>query len=381
MKEKKNRRRGNTESYTSVSKRQNIGLPPGTLVDGTAEREHYVAINSFLFSSNSYSEQEVSRDDLIRHLTDHPEHPWTDMLSSQSGTSEVAWVNIIGLHDKNLLEALGFHLKIHPLVLEDIQNVGHRPKIEDYGSYVMIIFKMLHWNQDSRSLHTEQVSLILGRDYVITFQEHEGDVFDSIRERIRSGTGRVRKSGADYLAYALIDTIIDNYFFIIENIEEEVENIEYQIIEEAHGGGTPMVYQLKKQLVILRKAIWPLREMLYESLREEYSLIGADTKLFLKDAFDHIVQVIDSNEVLRDILKSAEESYHAQMSNSTNAVMKVLTIIATIFMPLTFIAGIYGMNFHFIPELQWKWGYFAVLGIMVIVAGSMIVFFRRRNWL
>jgi magnesium transporter len=359
-------RRTAMKSIKNRFRSYHIGMPPGTLL-AAADRGHIEVKKSYFeFSRDTFEERELAPDELPPAL---------------EGRRSVTWLNYSGINDSELLEQLGEKLRIHPLALEDIQNLDHRPKIEEFDSYLHIIFKMLRWEDETESIDTEQVSVLLGRDYVVTFQEREGDVFDPIRERIRKGTGRVRKSGADYLAYALIDTVIDNYYLIVEQIEEKIETMEEAIHEGNQDFDTKRLHHFKRQAILLRRAVWPLREMIANCLRDDYPLIGKKTKPFLKDVYDHVLQAADSIELIRELLVSLTDAYNARISNSTNSVMSILTIIATIFIPLTFIAGIYGMNFTYMPELTWRWGYFTVLGVMAIVGLLMYLLFKRRKWL
>ncbi len=228
---------------------------------------------------------------------------------------------------------------------------------------------------------TEQVSLILGPNFVLSFQENVGDVFDQIRERIRSGKGKIRKMGADYLVYTLLDAIVDNYFIILEKIGEQIEFIEERLIINPASDTLNTIHKLKREMLFLRKSVWPLREVISGMERGESSLIKGTTKIYLRDVYDHNIQIIDTIETLRDMLSGMLDIYLTSISNRLNAVMKVLTIIATIFMPLTFLAGIYGMNFKYMPELEWKWGYPLILLIMSTIGISMLFYFKRKKWL
>lgn len=345
---------------------QHIGLPPGTLLPQGDRTNEPVDKTYFTFNQADFTERGLDYDELPDDLTNR---------------RVVSWLNYSGIHDSILLEQLSGKLQVHSLALEDIQNLEHRPKIEEFGSLLLIIFKMLRWDEESSSIDSEQVSLLLGKEFVVTFQERGGDVFDPIRERIRKGTGRIRKSGADYLAYTMIDTVIDNYYLIVERVEEKIEELEEAIHEESREFEITRLHHFKRQAIALRRAVWPLREMISTCIRDEYQLIDKKTKLFLKDVYDHVLQVADSVEIIRELLLSLTDSYNSRISNSTNSVMSILTVIATIFIPLTFIAGIYGMNFSYMPELNWRWGYFAVLGVMGVVGVLMFFLFKKRKWL
>jgi magnesium transporter len=279
------------------------------------------------------------------------------------------------------VERLGAHFGIHPLVLEDIVNTNQRPKLDLMGDYLFVVFRMLTWDAVAGEVRSEQVSLILGQRYVLTFQERAGDVFDPLRERIRKGLGRIRKGGADYLAYALLDVIVDNYFVVVEQLDEQIESLESRLVQQPSTEMLGQLNRLKRQALYLRKSIWPLREAVAGLQRRESPLIGETTALYLRDLYDHVIHVIDTVETLRDLLAGMLDVYLSGVSNRMNEVMKVLTVISTIFIPLTFIVGVYGMNFEYMPELHYKGGYPLAWGIMLVVAGALVLFFRRRRWL
>jgi len=293
----------------------------------------------------------------------------------------VTWINIYGLHDVDIINRLGNHFEIHPLVLEDILDTRQRPKFEDMESYVFIVMKMLAFDDSENRINIEQVSLILGPNFVISFQEREGDVLEPVRERIRSLEGRIRKRGADYLTYALLDAVIDNYFVVLEKLNNQIEDLEDELITNPGKEALHTIYTLKRELIFLRKSVWPLREIISAMERGESSLIDESTRIFLKDVYDHTIQVIDTIESLRDMVSGMMDTYLSSINNRMNEVMKVLTVIATIFIPLTFIVGVYGMNFKYMPELAWRWGYFVVLIFMITVGLVMFIYFRSRKWL
>jgi magnesium transporter len=301
--------------------------------------------------------------------------------------STVTWINIDGVYRVDIIEKIGKYFDFHPLVLEDIVNTAQRPKIEDFESYLFLVLKMLYRKDDAKEAKAEQISLIIGPQYVITFQEIEGDVFDPVRERIKAGKGRLRKRGSDYLAYALIDAIIDNYFIVLEKMGEDIEELEKELISNPKPQTLHEINRLKGELLFLRKSVWPLREVINGLQRDESNLIKESTVIFLRDVYDHTIQVIDTIETFRDLVSGMFDTYLSSVSNKMNEVMKVLTIIATTFIPLTFIAGIYGMNFNpeaspwNMPELSWDYGYFVVIGVMVMIALGMLVYFKRKKWL
>ena len=292
----------------------------------------------------------------------------------------VSWVNVNGIHNIQIIEQLGAHIGLHPLVMEDLVHLDQRPKLEEYDGYLFIVFKMLHYDA-TEGVRVEQVSLVASETYVISFQEYAGDVLEPIRNRIRTSKGRIRKMGADYLAYALMDTIVDHYFVVIEKIGDKIEGIEADILEEVNKGTMLQISQLKKDIILLRRSIWPLREVVAELQRLESPLFKKKTAAYLRDLYDHIIQVIEMLETMGDLLASLTDLYVSEQGLRMNEVMKFLTIIGTIFIPLTFISGIYGMNFAYMPELQSKYGYPIAMFIMALIGGGFLVYFKRRGWL
>ena len=293
----------------------------------------------------------------------------------------VTWINIDGLHQLDIIEKVGQNFNIHPLVLEDIVNTGQRPKTEEFEDLIFVVLKMLHYNENSEKITSEQFSLVLGPNFLISFQEIQGDVFRTVRERIRKPKTRIRKAGCDYLAYALIDAIVDHYFLILEKLGENIEILEEDLLENPSPATLQTLHEMKREMIYLRKQIWPIRELINSLVKGESSLINESTSLFFRDIYDHTIQIIDTIESYRDILSGMLDIYLSTLSNKMNEVMKVLTIIATIFIPITFVAGIYGMNFKFMPELEWRWGYVMVWAIIVVVAGIMISYFKKKQWI
>jgi magnesium transporter len=295
--------------------------------------------------------------------------------------SSVMWLNIDGVHQPEIIEQVGKSIGVHPLVLEDIANTGQRPKVEDFEDYIFVVLRMLMFDEKENQTKTEQISMVLGPDFVVAFQERQGDVFDIIRERLRNNKGRIRKMGADYLAYSLIDAIVDNYFMVLEKLGEAIEEIEDKLVTEPKSETLQAIHDLKREIVFLRKSVWPLREVISRLERSESSLISKTTLVYLRDVYDHTIQVMDSVDTFRDTLSGMLDIYLSSVSNRMNEIMKVLTVIATIFIPLTFLAGIYGMNFKAMPELDQPWGYPAVLILMLTIAVVMLIYFRKRKWL
>ena len=279
-----------------------------------------------------------------------------------------------------MIEKIGRKFNLHHLVLENIIQTGQRPKIEDFDEYIFFLIKMLYYAPTGGFIEEEQVSIILGKNYVISFQEKPGDVFDIIRERIRDPKYRIRKEGSDYLAYSLLDRIVDNYFVILETLGDTIEDTEKEVFSKSDGKTIRKIYSMKRKMIMVRKSIWPLREVVSSFIRSESPLISRSNYRFLNDLYDHIILLIDTIESFRDMVSGLLDIYLSSVSNKMNEVMKVLTIIATIFIPLTFIAGVYGMNFRNMPELYWPWAYFAVLGLMGVITIGMIIYFKRKKW-
>jgi len=351
--------------FKKVAKKK-IGLPPGTLVHVGEKKAEKVRIRIIDYDEAQFEEKEAK--------TVEECFPFKD-------TPTVTWINIDGLHDIEIIEKIGKHFGLHPLLLEDILNTEQRPKMEDHEDYLFIVLKMLYYDEEKHDITAEQVSIILGSNFVISFQEQEGDVFKFIRERIRNGKGRIRKVGSDYLAYALVDAIVDNYFIILEKLGEKIEEMEEELVTNPTPETLQTIHHLKREMIFLRKSVWPLREVISALERGEPTLIHESTGIYLRDLYDHTIQVIDSIETFRDMVSGMLDIYLSSISNRMNEVMKVLTIIATIFIPLTFIAGIYGMNFQYMPELGWHWGYPAVWFVICAIFIVMLVYFKRKRWM
>ncbi len=342
------------------------GLPPGTVVYVGEKKSEEVKIRIMDFNEAHFEEKEVDEVEECFPFRSKP---------------TVTWINIDGVHEVDVIEKLGKHFNLHPLVLEDVANTGQRPKIEDFADYIFLVLKMLYYDEKERETKAEQVSLVLGSNWLISFQEREGDVFDSVRERIRSDKGRIRKMGGDYLIYALVDSVVDHYFQILERIGEKVEEIEDELVTNPAPETLHNIHDLKRQMIFLRKSVWPLREVINRLERWESPLVQKSTYIYLRDVYDHTIQVIDAIETFRDMVSGMLDIYLSSVSNRMNEVMKVLTIIATIFIPLTLVAGLYGMNFKYMPELEWSWGYPMVLLSMLIIGLLMVMYFRRKKWL
>lgn len=341
------------------------GDPPGTLIR-EKEAASPVPITIIRYNSTEMEEYQVSS---------------YEEIPNELSSEEVLWINVDGVRDGNLLSGLGHKFDIHGLILEDIQNTGQRPKIEEGENYLYTSLKMIQWQKDVNILDLEQISIFLREGLVITFQERRGDVFEAVRNRIREKKGRVRLKGADYLYYCLVDELVDYYLITVGELEECYDKVEERMMEGKREGIMESVHELRHQVVTLKRSIWPLREEMLLINKGQYAIISEDTSLFFRDVYDHILQLNDSVDSYRDMLGGIIDYYHSSLSADMNAVMKVLTLIATIFIPLTFLAGIYGMNFQNMPELGWKFGYPAILILMGIVAVIMLIFFKKKKWI
>ena len=342
------------------------GLPPGTLIHIGEQKTERTRVEILDYDESHLLEKEIET---------------IDECLQFKNAQTVTWINVEGLHQVETLEKLNECFELHPLVMEDILNTDQRPKMEDYGDYIYVVLKLLYSNEMGSRIETEQVSLILGPHFVISFQERGGAVFNPVKERIRNGKGRIRKMGADYLAYALLDSIVDNYFLVLEKLGEKIEFLEDELVANPTRSTLQAMHNLKSDMILLSRSVWPLREVISGLERGESPLIKESTRVYLRDIYDHTIQVIDTIETFRDMLSGMLDIYLSSISNRMNEVMKVLTIIATIFIPLTFVVGLYGMNFHYMPELEWSWGYPAVLLVMFVIVVCMLIYFRKRKWL
>lgn len=340
-----------------------IGIAPGSLE--TVPDEQKTTIRLFDYSPNALQEKTLITVEESFSLKDTP---------------TISWIDIDG-RDVNIIQEINTHFGVHPLVLEDIVNRGQRPKIEDYDTYLFFVLKMIHFDAKNNDIDSEQIGLVLGENFVISFQEREGDIFEPIRVRIREGKGRIRKMGADYLAYALFDAIVDHYFLVLEQLGGEIDQLEEELLEKLEQDMPLRIHKLKSQMIYLRKHIWPLREVLSHFERGDSQLVKKETRIFLRDVYDHTIQINETIEALRETLSGLHDIYLSSISNRMNEIMKILTLFAAIFIPLTFIVGIYGMNFENMPELKMKYGYFTLLTIMALLGLGMFFFFKKRKWL
>jgi magnesium transporter len=353
-------------SMKSISRRsKKSGLPPGTLVHIGEKRTGATTITLFEYDASHCRESKV---------------PSPENLTVAAEPT-VTWIDVSGIHQLDVIEAFGKRFNLHPLLLEDIVNTEQRPKVDEYDSCWYVVVKMLYAGDRPKGFLVEQVSFILGSNFILSFQENGRDVFEPVRERLRSGKGRIRQSGSDYLLYALIDAVVDEYFGVLEAMGERLESLQDAVVANPQPATLNDIHLLRRELLVLRRAVWPLREAVGKVERSESPLIRASTKVFFRDVYDHVIQTIDTIETLRETVTGVLDIYLSSTTYRLNEVIKVLTIITTIFMPLTFIAGIYGMNFEFMPELHSKWGYPLVLLGMAAITIGMLVFFKRKKWL
>lgn len=351
-----------TRLYKKV--KRHLGLPPGTIIK-TTKSAHDVKITVFDYDAENFQEKSIKDVEECFPFKDSP---------------SVTWINIEGINSE-VIQKIDEHYGIHPLVSEDIVNAGQRPKMEDYGGYIFIVLKMIYFSEEAKEIVDEQISLILGSNFVLSIQEKKGDVFDPIRNRIREAKGKIRTLGPDYLAYTLLDAVVDNYYVILEKHGEAIDQLEMDIMMNPNNTLSRAIHQIKRDMIYLRKQIWPLREVISGLQRDESKLIQHSTGVYLRDVYDHTIQVMDTVESFRDMLSGLNDSYLASISNKMNEIMKVLTMFSAVFIPLTFMAGIYGMNFENMPELKTKYGYFVLLGLMAVVFVGMVIFFKRKKWL
>jgi magnesium transporter len=342
-----------------------VGLPPGSIIHVGEQKIEKVKITLTEFDEKNVETCEINSVEEI--------DPYTD-------TPQVTWVSVSGLHDTELIKQIGEKFSIHPLVLEDILNTETRPKIEMTDDYIFIAMKMLTYNNNESEIVTEQVSFILGDTFVFSFLEKSDNIFNPIKDRITNNYGRVRKQASDYLFYALMDVVVDQYFLLLEQIEQNIESLDDEVITNADRSQIEKIYNLKNKLLLTRRSVWPLRELFTRLMREESKLINKKIVPYLRDLLDHTIQITETIELQREITNGLMETHLSMMSYKMNEVMKVLTVIATIFIPLTFIVGIYGMNFPNMPELEWPWAYFALWGVMICVVLFMLFYFKRKKW-
>lgn len=343
-----------------------IGLPPGTLIYTGDKEKEPVKIKVFEFDEENFSEQEFQS---------------VENIFEFKSSKKNVWINVDGVHDVEIMEKIQNNFGIHPLAMEDILHTSQRPKVEEYDNYMFLVLRMFFYNDEIRELKNEQVSIILSENYLISFLEDAGDVFDPVRERIRKEGTKIRKNGVDFLAYSIMDAIVDSYFHILEQIGEEIEEVEDRLVVDTQKEDIQLVHRMRRNMILLRKSVWPLREVISALQRNENNVIKSSTQIYLRDVYDHVIQIIDTIESYRDMIVGMLDVYLSSTSNKLNEVMKVLTIISTLFIPLTFLAGVYGMNFKFFPELEkdwmYPWGFWSITLIIIVI---MLIFFKRKKW-
>ena len=346
---------------------QKVGLPPGSVVFVGEERTEPIQFRVLEYGPD--------------HLVE-TDHEGLDEVLKYRDTTPVTWINVSGVHDESVVRTIGDHFHIHPLIQEDIAHTGQRPKLDPQENYLYLVVKMLYFDEErSGELRAEQVSLLVGERNIISFQEDPGDVFDPVRKRIRNGRGQIRDRGPDYLAYAILDVIVDHYFVVLEELGIRTEEIEDEIMGETPKDIEDDIHDLRRDLIYVRRMTWPMRELMYQLERLDSPLWAETNQPYVRDTYDHVVQVLDLVEALRDTASGLHDLHMTSISNRMNEIMKVLTIIGTIFIPLTFIAGIYGMNFEYMPELGWTWGYPAAWAVMLALAVALLYYFYRREWI
>ncbi len=343
-----------------------LGLAPGSLIFTGTKKMASVKISLIQYNDNIYEE------------TIQPNIE--EAITTCEKFEGVSWINIDGLHDINTIELAGSKLKIHKLTIEDILTIGQRPKIDEFADYFFIVMKMFQFNALEENVDDEQLSFIIKKNLLLTFQEKEGDVFNHVKKRLIDGKGTIRKRGSDYLTYALMDSIVDYYFDVIEKLGEKIDELENDLLDKPDQKTMLKLHSIRREILHLRRSVYPLRELLNRLDKIEDPIISPDTKIFIRDLYDHTIQVIETIEVFRDMASSMMDLFMNSQSNKMNSIMKVLTIVSTIFIPLTFIVGVYGMNFN-MPEIQYDWAYFVVWGAMVTIAVGMMFYFKKKGWI
>ncbi len=342
------------------------GLPPGSIVSVGDKKTKEVNVSLIEYDENDLHQKKINNLKELLTIEDK---------------SAVSWINADGVHETEILHFIGENLGLHSLILEDILNTDQRPKIEEFDTYIFIVVKMIYTDKEKEEIITEQISIILANKYLLSFQEKPGDVFNPIRERLKNQKGKLRNNGTDYLCYTLIDVIVDNYFHVLESIGIKIEKIEEELLFNPSQDALKEIHKLKQDVIFLQHSIWPLREVINNFKKSDSALVQEFTIRYLDDVYDHCIQVIDSLNTYKDIISGLLDVYISNVSNKMNEVMKTLTIIATIFIPLTFLAGIYGMNFENMPELKYEGAYFFILGFMFLIFILMIAYFRKKRWL
>jgi len=350
----------------SFFRKKHVGLPPGSVVFVGDEKTTDIHFSVIDYTPDGLEEKRYTD---VEDILDYRDSPTS------------TWINVTGVHDESIIRTIGEHFGLHPLIQEDIAHTGQRPKLETYDDHVYVVSKMLYHDEEADHLRAEQVSFVLGGSYLLSFQEDPGDVFEPVRKRLREGRGRIRTAGTDYLTYALLDVIVDHYFVILEALGDRAEEIEDEVLDDPQTETQERINDLRRDLIFMRRMTWPVRELLSQLERLDSPLWSDDTRPFVRDTYDHAVQVLDLVESLRDVVGGLTDLYMTSLSNRMNEIMKVLTIMGTIFIPLTFIAGIYGMNFEYMPELTVWYGYPVAMTGMGAIAVVLLIYFRRKEWI
>lgn len=345
-------------------RKDGLNQAPGSLIFLGSRKMEQSTMDIFTYGPSLFSEDTLEK------------IPSMDVLK----TKKVHWLNLTGLHDTELFKRMGEQYHLHPLILEDILNTSQRPKLEESPKELFLVLKMFHFDEEQQGVVSEQLSLVLGKNYLLTFQEAPGDVFESVRERIRNDRGRVRQSGADYLLFALADAVVDSYYSTMERIGTRIEAMEESILNDDDGTGSDRINQLRKELIYLRKSVQPATEALFQLARIEHPLIKEETRPYLRDLHDHIKQIAESIDHYRDLLKDQMDLLNSRLNNKLNRIMKTLTILSAVFIPITFVAGVYGTNFHYIPELSYPYAYYIFLGAELCLAGILLFIFKKKKW-
>jgi len=350
----------------TFNRKRDVGRPPGSVVFSGEEKAHAVRFSVLDYTNDTLEETDFSTAEEVL--------PYRDSATT-------TWINVSGVHDEDAVRTIGDHFGLHPLIQEDIVHTGQRPKLETYDDHVYVVSKMLYHDEEEDHLRAEQVSFVLGGSYLLSFQEDPGDVFEPVRRRLREGRGRIRSRSTDYLTYALLDVIVDHYFVILEELGRRTEEIEEEVLDDPQPETQEHINDLRRDLIFMRRMTWPVRELLSQLQRLESPLWSDETRPFVRDTYDHAVQVLDLVESLRDVVGGLTDLYMTTLSNRMNEIMKVLTIIGTIFIPLTFVAGIYGMNFEYMPELTVWYAYPVAMAGMATIAAALLLYFRRKEWI
>ncbi|WP_350179201.1 magnesium/cobalt transporter CorA [Phaeodactylibacter sp.] len=346
-------------------KRQNTGLAPGSLVFTGQKKMEEVQVSLIEYSTQGEVREQKAK----------------GKIPPSSEEAVVRWYDVRGLHDVALIEELGNKFNVHPLALEDILDTHQRPKFEDYENGLFLILQALSYNEAEQRVMTEQVAIFFGEGFVLSFQENDTNLFLGVQERIQSGRAKIRKRKADYLAYALADNIVDHYYLLLDRMDFVLDDLEEEILSKANRDSKGKIHNLRLQIITLRKTVAPLRDAIGQFSRSDSHLLLEGTDVFIRDLHDHTIQVMENIDTVREMMNGLYDLYLSEISFKMNSIMQVLTIISTIFIPLTFLAGIYGMNFKHMPELNWQYGYYYLWGLMLIISGGLIYYFRQRNWL